>query len=123
MILHGIFHVLSRFPLHFMFYPRNLDCFSNSVASKKQFFYFFGFTSMYIFATKTCCSFPAELLPSMRKIKHPDKYFAFLAKTIPLLLSFLSPSFLCCPLPPFSPLEYCSFTHWFLTYIGHLFCI
>ena len=26
----GIFHVVSRFPLHFMLYCENLNCFSNS---------------------------------------------------------------------------------------------
>ena len=31
MILRGIFHVLSRFPLHFMLYRGNLDYLSNSV--------------------------------------------------------------------------------------------
>ena len=31
-ILRGIFHVLSRFPLHFMLYCENFDYFSNSVA-------------------------------------------------------------------------------------------
>ena len=30
-ILRGIFHVLSGFPLHFMLYRGNADCFSNSV--------------------------------------------------------------------------------------------
>ena len=30
-ILRGIFHVVSGFPLHFMLYRVNLDCFSNSV--------------------------------------------------------------------------------------------
>ena len=30
-ILHGIFNVVSGFPLHFMLYRGNLDCFSNSV--------------------------------------------------------------------------------------------
>ena len=30
-ILRGIFHVVSGFPLHFMLYCGNLDCFSNSV--------------------------------------------------------------------------------------------
>ena len=29
-ILRGIFHVVSRFPLHFMLYRGNFDCFSNS---------------------------------------------------------------------------------------------
>ena len=29
-ILRGIFHVVSGFPLHFMLYPGKLDCFSNS---------------------------------------------------------------------------------------------
>ena len=31
MILSGIVHVVSGFPLHFMFYRGNLDCFSNRV--------------------------------------------------------------------------------------------
>ena len=30
-ILHGIVHVVSGFPPHFMLYRGNLDCFSNSV--------------------------------------------------------------------------------------------
>ena len=30
-ILRGIFHVVSCFPLHFMLYRGNLDCFSHSV--------------------------------------------------------------------------------------------
>ena len=30
-ILRGIFHVVSCFPLHFMLYCGNLDCFSNSI--------------------------------------------------------------------------------------------
>ena len=30
-ILRGIVHVVSGFPLHFMFYRGNLDCFSNRV--------------------------------------------------------------------------------------------
>ena len=30
-ILRGIVHVESRFPLHFMLYRENWDCFSNSV--------------------------------------------------------------------------------------------
>ena len=30
-ILRGIVHVVSGFPLHFMFYRGNLDCFSNMV--------------------------------------------------------------------------------------------
>ena len=33
-ILREIFHVVSGFPLHFMLYPGNLDCFSNSARSK-----------------------------------------------------------------------------------------
>ena len=33
-ILRRIFHVVSCFPLHFMLYRRNLDCFSNSVNKK-----------------------------------------------------------------------------------------
>ena len=33
-ILSGIFYVVSGFPLHFMLYPGNLDCFSNSARSK-----------------------------------------------------------------------------------------
>ena len=31
MILRGKFHVVPGFPLHFMLYRGNLDCFSNSV--------------------------------------------------------------------------------------------
>ena len=31
MILRGIVHEVSCFPLHFMLYPGNLDCFSDSV--------------------------------------------------------------------------------------------
>ena len=31
-ILRGIVHVVSRFPVHFILYRGNLDCFSNSVA-------------------------------------------------------------------------------------------
>ena len=31
MILLGIFHVVLCFPLHSMFYRKNLDCFSNRV--------------------------------------------------------------------------------------------
>ena len=31
-ILRGIVHVVSGFPLHFMLYRGNLDCFSNRVA-------------------------------------------------------------------------------------------
>ena len=31
MILRGKFHVVSGFPLHFILYRGNLDCFSNSV--------------------------------------------------------------------------------------------
>ena len=34
-ILHGIVHVVSGFPLHFMLYRGNLDCFSNRVGSSK----------------------------------------------------------------------------------------
>ena len=33
-ILRGIVHVVSCFPLHFMLYRRNLDCFSNRVDSE-----------------------------------------------------------------------------------------
>ena len=32
-ILRGIVHVVSGFPLHFMFYHGNLDCISNRVGS------------------------------------------------------------------------------------------
>ena len=32
-ILRGMFHVVSGFPLHFMLYRGNSDCFSNSVHS------------------------------------------------------------------------------------------
>ena len=32
LILRGIFHVVSRFPLLFMLYRGNLDCFSNRVS-------------------------------------------------------------------------------------------
>ena len=35
LILRGIFHVVSRFPLHFMLYRGYLDCFSNSVYDKE----------------------------------------------------------------------------------------
>ena len=34
-ILRGIFQVVSGFPLHFMIYRENLDCFSNSVRHKE----------------------------------------------------------------------------------------
>ena len=33
MILRGIFHLVSRFPLHFMLYRGNLDLFSDSVVT------------------------------------------------------------------------------------------
>ena len=33
----GIFHVVSRFPLHFMLYRGNLDCFSNRVLYTLQY--------------------------------------------------------------------------------------
>ena len=33
MILRGIFYVVSHFPLHFMLYRGNLDCFSNCGSS------------------------------------------------------------------------------------------
>ena len=35
-ILLGIVHVVSGFPVHFMFYRRSLDCFSNSVSHMKN---------------------------------------------------------------------------------------
>ena len=35
-ILRGIVHEVSGFPLHFMFYRENLDCFSNRVGSQKM---------------------------------------------------------------------------------------
>ena len=34
-ILRGIVHVVSGFPLHFMFYCGNFDCFSNRVIKQK----------------------------------------------------------------------------------------
>ena len=43
-ILRGIFHVVSSFPLHFMLYRGNLDCFSNSVHCTKNYLDFFIFT-------------------------------------------------------------------------------
>ena len=33
-ILRGIFHIVTCFPLHFMLYRGNFDCFSNSVGWK-----------------------------------------------------------------------------------------
>ena len=38
-ILRGIFHVVSCFPLHFMLYCGNLDCFSNRVSQIQYILY------------------------------------------------------------------------------------
>ena len=53
-LLRGIFHVVSCFPLHFMLYRGNLDCFSNSVQSLCVFYQYtfinkFGLLLLYIF--------------------------------------------------------------------------
>ena len=42
-ILRGIFHVVSRFPLLFMLYRGNLDCFSNNVCSMAFLLHVFPF--------------------------------------------------------------------------------